>query len=110
MAKHFELKKSSNGQFHWSLHAENNQKILSSEMYTTKQAAENGINSVKTNATIDARYDRRVAKNGQPYFVLKAANGEIIGTSEQYSGNEAMEEGIRSVKNNAPGAPTQETT
>lgn len=108
MAKHFELKKSSNGQFHWSLHAENNQKILSSEMYTTKQAALNGINSVKTNASIDARYDRRVAKNGQPYFVLKAANGEIIGTSEQYSNNEGMEEGIRSVKSNAPTAPTQE--
>ncbi len=108
MAKRYELKKSSNGQFHWSLQAENNQKILSSEMYTTKQAALNGINSVKTNAPLDARYDRRVAKNGKPYFVLKAANGEIIGTSEQYNSNEAMEEGIRSVKSNGPAAPVQE--
>jgi len=106
MAKHFELKKSSNSQYFWSLHADNNEKILASEMYTTKQAALNGINSVKTNAALDARYDRRVAKNGKPYFVLKAANGEIIGTSEQYSSNEGMEDGIRAVKNAGPTAPT----
>ncbi len=110
MAKHFELKKSSNSQFFWSLHADNNEKILASEMYTTKQAALNGINSVKTNASQDARYDRRVAKNGKPYFVLKAANGEIIGTSEQYSSNAAMEEGIRAVKEAGPAAPTQDAT
>ncbi len=108
MAKRFEVHKSSNGQFHWSLHADNDKKILASEMYTTKQAALIGINSVKTNSSIDARYDRRVAKNGQPYFVLKAANGEIIGTSEQYSSNEAMEDGIRSVKGVGPSAPTKD--
>ncbi len=108
MAKHFELKKSSNAQFFWSLHADNNEKILASEMYTTKQAALNGIKSVQTNAALDARYDRRVAKNGKPYFVLKAANGEIIGTSEQYSSADAMEEGIRAVKKVAASAPTQD--
>ncbi len=110
MAKHFELKKSSNSQFFWSLHADNNEKILASEMYTTKQAALNGINSVKTNASQDTRYDRRVAKNGKPYFVLKAANGEIIGTSEQYSSSAAMEEGIRAVKSAGPAATTQDAT
>ncbi len=108
MAKHFELKKSSNAQFFWSLHADNNEKILASEMYTTKQAALNGIKSVQSNAGQDARYDRRTAKNGKPYFVLKAANGEIIGTSEQYSSTGAMEEGIRAVKNVGPSAPTQD--
>ena len=108
MAKHFELRKSSNSQFYWSLHADNDKKILASEMYTTKQAALTGINSVKINSSLDARYDRRVAKNGQPYFVLKAANGEIVGTSEQYSSTEAMEDGIRAVKNVAGAAPTQD--
>lgn len=108
MAKHFELRKSSNSQYYWSLHADNDKKILASEMYTTKQAALNGINSVKTNAPLDGRYDRRVAKNNQPYFVLKAANGEIIGTSEQYSSTEAMEDGIKAVKSVGPTAPTQD--
>ncbi len=108
MAKHYEVRKSSNAKFYWSLHAENDQKILASEMYSTKQAALTGINSVKVNAANDARFDRRIAKNGQPYFVLKAANGEVIGTSEQYSSNEAMEDGIRSVRNVGPSAPIQD--
>ncbi len=110
MAKHFEVRKSSNAKFYWSLHADNDQKILASEMYSTKQAALNGISSVKVNSANDVRYDRRVAKTGQPYFVLKAANGEIIGTSEQYSSPEAMEEGIRSVKNVGPTAPVEDMT
>lgn len=108
MAKHYELRKSKDSQFFWSLHADNDKKILASEMYTTKQAALNGINSVKTNSPLDARYERRVAKNNQPYFVLKAANGEIIGTSEQYSSTEAMEDGICAVKNVAASAPTED--
>ena len=52
MAKHpkFELKKSKNDQFYFNLTAKNGQIIASSEMYTTKDAAENGIRSVKENA------------------------------------------------------------
>ena len=42
----------------------------------------------------DARFERKVAKNGEPYFVLKAANGQIIGQSETYSGEAAMENGV----------------
>ena len=36
-----------------------------------------------------------------PYFVLKAANGEIIGKSESYSSEAACKNGIMSVKKNA---------
>jgi uncharacterized protein len=52
MASHpkFELKKSKNGQFFFNLTAVNGQVIATSEMYTTKDAAENGIRSVKENA------------------------------------------------------------
>jgi len=51
MAK-FELKKAKNGQFHFNLKAGNGQVIATSEMYTTKAAALNGIESVKKNAPI----------------------------------------------------------
>ena len=52
MASHpkFELKKSKNGQFFFNLTAVNGQVIATSEMYTTKDAAENGIRTVKENA------------------------------------------------------------
>ena len=108
MAGKFVLKKSSNGQFYFHLQAGNGEIILRSEQYAAKAGAENGINSVKTNAPLDERYERKTAKNGQFMFNLKAANHEIIGTSETYSSEEARERGIASVKANAPGAPTDD--
>ncbi len=75
-----------------------------------RAAAEGGIASVKANAAADARFDRRETKNGDPYFVLTAANGQIIGKSETYSSKSAMENGITSVATNAPGAAVVDTT
>lgn len=77
---------------------------MSSEAYTTKSACENGIESVKKNAQDDARFERKTAKDGSPYFNLKASNGQVIGNSEMYSSLPAMENGISSVKKNAPTA------
>jgi uncharacterized protein YegP (UPF0339 family) len=108
MAGKFELKTAANGKFHFNLKAGNGQIILSSEMYETKAAAQNGIASVQKNAAEEGRYERRKAANGDPFFVLKAGNGEQIGRSETYSSDSAMENGIDSVKTNAPGAETVE--
>lgn len=109
MAGKFELNTSSNGKFFFNLKASNGQTILSSEMYETKSAAQNGIESVKKNAADDARYDRRTASNGDPYFVLKASNGQEIGRSEMYKSAAAMENGIESVKKNGPDAALADT-
>jgi uncharacterized protein len=43
-------------------------------------------------------------KDGQFYFVLKAANGEIIARSEAYKAKSGCNNGIESVKKNAPKA------
>jgi hypothetical protein len=110
MAGKFELKKATNGEFHFRLLAGNHEPILRSELYTTKAAAENGIASVKANAPLDERYERKNAGNGQPMFNLKAANGQVIGTSETYSSTAARENGIASVKANAPGAAIDDQT
>jgi len=40
-------------------------------------AAQNGIESVRTNAAADAGFVRKTAKDGSAYFVLMAKNGEI---------------------------------
>ena len=110
MAGKFELKKSSNGQYHFNLKAGNGEIILSSEMYTTKSGAENGIESVKKNAPLDERYEKKTSSKGQPYFILKAANGETIGQSEMYSSTTARDNGIESVKKNAPDAIIEDLT
>ena len=65
---------------------------------------ENGISSVRTNSADDARYDRLTSSNEKHYFNLKAANGQIIGTSQMYESVQGMENGIDSVKRNAPDA------
>lgn len=97
-----------NGEFQFNLKASNGQVILTSEGYSNKAACVNGIESVMKNATDDARYDRKISSNGKDYFNLKAGNGQIIGTSEMYESKAAMENGIASVKKNAPDAETEE--
>lgn len=107
---HYHLKKASNGQFHWTLTAENGETILSSELYVAKAGAQNGITSCRVNSPLDSRYDKRIAANGQYYFVLKAANGEPIGTSEGYVSTSGRDNGIDACKRCGPGSPTVDHT
>ena len=48
----FIIKKSSNSKFYFNLYATNGQIIATSEMYESKDGCKNGIESVKTNATL----------------------------------------------------------
>lgn len=97
-----------NGEFQFNLKAGNGQTILASEGYTTKAACENGIESVRKNSQDDARFEKLEAKNGKPYFNLKAGNGQIIGSSEMYESTASRDNGIESVKKNAPDATVEE--
>ena len=97
-----------NGEFQFNLKAGNGQTILASEGYTTKAACLNGIESVRKNSQDDGRFDRLEAKSGQPYFNLKAGNGQIIGNSEMYESVAARENGVASVAKNAPDADVKE--
>ena len=100
----FEIKKTKSGKCKFDLKASNGQVILSSQSYKSITGCHNGISSVKRNAKEDKSYDRKIAKDGSPYFNIKAKTGQIIGTSEMYSNTAGMENGIASVKKNAPGA------
>lgn len=100
----FELKQAGDGRYLFNLKAGNGQVILTSQMYASRQGADEGVDSVRRHAANDASYERRTAKDGAPYFVLVASNKQEIGRSEMYSGTAAMENGIASVKKNAPDA------
>ena len=104
----FTIRRSTDNQFYFVLKADNGEIILTSERYTTNQSCRIGIASVKTNAPYDSRYDRHMSSNGQYYFNLKAANGEIIGTSEMYTSAAGRDNGIESVKRNAPTASIED--
>ncbi|NRT56143.1 YegP family protein [Sphaerotilus uruguayifluvii] len=104
MAGTFELLPSGTGSFRFVLKAGNHQVILSSQSYASRAAALNGIESVRTNAAQPERFERRESRAGEPYFVLKAGNGQIVGQSEMYAAASGMENGILSVARNAPEA------
>lgn len=104
MAGKYELKTSADGKFMFNLRAGNSKIILTSETYADKAGAVAGINSVKKNAGKDKNFERKMTVNNQPFFVLKASNGETIGRSEVYTSNSSMEKGIASVKANAGAA------
>ncbi len=106
----FQIKKRTNGEFQFNLKANNREIILTSEGYTTKASCQNGIASVRTNSQDDTKYDRKTSSNGKPYFFLKAGNGEPIGISELYESIAARDNGIASVKLNAPIASTEDLT
>jgi hypothetical protein len=93
-----------NGEFQFNLKATNGQVILTSEGYTTKNACLNGIESVRKNGPIEDRFEVKVAKNGKPFFNLKASNGQVIGSSQMYASERTMNAGIASVIKNAPEA------
>ena len=106
----FEIFTGEDDQCYFRLFAGNGEKILRSEGYVDKSGCENGIESVRENAPDDGRYQRKTSTDGQFYFNLTAANGEIIGTSEMYSTDTGRDNGIEAVKKTAPGAPTEDTT
>jgi uncharacterized protein len=106
----FEIKQASDGRYVFNLKSANDQVILTSQTYAGKQSAEGGIASVRENAELDERYQEKTGSDGHPYFVLVAANNQVIGRSQMYSSREAMRKGISSVKENAKIAETVDHT
>ena len=97
----FEITTRKNGEYQFNLKAGNGQVILASEGYSSKSACQNGIESVRKNASDDSKFERKTSTNGKPYFNLKASNGQVIGNSEMYESEASRENGIESVKKNA---------
>lgn len=95
------FKSEKSGEWYFNLKAGNHEIILQSEGYTSKAGAENGIVSVQQNGVLEAQFERKQSDKGNFWFVLKAANGQIIGKSEMYPAAAARDKGLESVKANA---------
>jgi hypothetical protein len=110
MPAQFELFRDKKGEFRFRLKAGNGEIILASESYKDRAGAANGIESVKKNSDLLARFEKKASAGGKHYFVLKAANHQVIGTSEQYPTEEARDNGIKSVIANAKLASVEDKT
>ena len=102
MSGWYELSSNDKGQYSFVLKAGNAETILRSEQYETKASAENGIASVQKNSPSGERFERKDASDGRFYFNLKAANHQIIGTSQMYKASAGRDNGIASVQTNGP--------
>ena len=98
----FQVKTGKDGQYYFNLTARNGQIILASEGYKAKEGCENGIETLKRISQEEQSFIRKSSKDGQSYFMIRAANGQTVGRSETYKTKESMESGIKSVKTNAP--------
>ncbi len=110
MAGWYELSQSSDGQFRFVLRAGNAEIIITSELYRSKASAQNGIASIQANCALDERYEKKEAKNGKFYFNLKAANHQVIGTSQMYASSQSRDGGIESVKTNGTATTIKDNT
>ena len=96
----FEVTGNDKGQFSFVLKAANGEVILRSQQYASKASAMAGVASVQVNSPLDERYERLEASDGRPYFNLKAANAQVIGTSQMYAAAANRDSGVESVKTN----------
>jgi uncharacterized protein YegP (UPF0339 family) len=97
---YFEVFTGSNGDFYFHLAAANHEIILASEGYSTRTGALASVIAVQNNAGYAERYQLAQAVDGQFYFNLRNASGQIIGTSELYTTRSAAERGVEAVDRN----------
>lgn len=110
MAAKFETYLDKAGEHRFRLKAGNGEIILSSQGYNAKAGCANGIESVQKHAPDDANYERKQNDSGQFSFNLKSSNHQVIGTSQSYSSVSGRDNGIESVKKNAPVAGIEQQT
>lgn len=108
MAKFEVYQSGKKNEFRFRLKADNGQTILSSEGYTSKASCLNGIDSVRKNAADPKRFNKTTTPTNMFRFSLTAANNQIIGVSQNYKSESGRDNGIESVKRNAPNAEIKE--
>lgn len=95
---YFETFQGLDGRHYFNVMAENGENVLRSQAYTTLASAQKGVASVTENGNDKRNFTVLEASNGDYYFNLKAANGEVIGTSELYASKSSAERGARTVR------------
>lgn len=94
----FETFQGLDGHYYFNLVAANGQNVLRSQGYTKLASAQKGVASVLENGNDKRQFDVKQATNGDWFFNLRAANNEIIGTSELYASKSNAERGARTVR------------
>ncbi|MEO8703347.1 MAG: DUF1508 domain-containing protein [Kofleriaceae bacterium] len=97
-----EVVQGESGQFHFNFFAKNGQIVLSSESYTSQEAAFNGAFAVQTVGQNAAAYTVKQSESGSFFFTVKAENGQVVGISQQYTTKQSAQTGAAALQKLLP--------
>ncbi len=104
----FTLSKNDKG-YRFALNTENGKVIANSEIYNSIASAQNGIASIKTNASHREQF-QIAQQSGKYFFTLKARNHQPIAHSPQYRNEAEAVAGIELLQQDAPNASIVDNT
>lgn len=84
--------------FQFCLKTENNQILLTSVAVNSVENVKKLINELNGSGEKRLRFERRTNHKGKFLFNIKNKNGQLIATSECYSSEAGMENGIKNLK------------
>jgi uncharacterized protein YegP (UPF0339 family) len=94
-----DLWKATDGQWHFHLVSGNGRTLLTSEAYTSRSGALNGVLSVLDNGVDPAQYQLNKTASGKYNLRLRAANFEIIAFTQAYATKSSATRAITSCVN-----------
>jgi uncharacterized protein YegP (UPF0339 family) len=95
---HFETFTGSDGRDYFRLVAANGELVLRSEGYESLESAKSGVAAMLEDGPDARNYAQHTATDGTFFFDVKARNGEIIATSENYASKTNAERGARTAQ------------
>jgi hypothetical protein len=98
-----ELWKSTDGQFRFHLLEKTQEVVFTSQGYSSRTSALNGLLSVLENGKLESQYVVNTAADGGSYFNLVAANKQVIATGEVHATADAAKADVKVALANVTG-------
>lgn len=94
-----EIEKTRDSEYHFRLKSESGHVLLKSVRFNDKKEVEKIIRGLTGIQNKHHAFERKTDHNGKFLFNLKAENGQLLGSSQRYSSEAGMENGIKNLKN-----------
>lgn len=106
MAKFF-IQKEGEEQYSWMLKEDNDDILLTSEPFTTRENCVAGIEDSKKHIG-ERNFKDLLSVRNEPYFTQIGGNYQVLGTSPMYMTDAEKDAGIENVKRKAPSASIED--
>lgn len=101
MTGYFQLIEGDDGAFMFTLRAGNHETVLTSRVFWTRQAAMEGVETLRRQAQRPDAYLRHTDADGRQWFEVLDEKQRSLGRSEPYASRSGLSAGMASVKRNS---------